>query len=126
MGVKILIHQHLYGTHMCVTNKLQRHIARFTNDGEDIARFLAETMQGKHPDAKYHHKLEAAKLLTRYGSCDSDPFALSLSKGLPSARSGDESAGNPDTADNRPPLPQGEGWGEGEEKSPPSMSESPT
>ena len=53
---------------MCIRNALQRHIAKFTNDGEDIARFLAETMQGKHHDAKYHHKLEAAKLLTRYGS----------------------------------------------------------
>ena len=32
-----------------------------------IANFLAETLEGKHPDARYHHKLEAAKLLDRYG-----------------------------------------------------------
>ena len=57
---------------MCIKSALQRHIAKFTNDGEDIARFLAETMQGKHVDARYHHKLEAAKLLERYGSSDDD------------------------------------------------------
>ena len=53
---------------MCNQNALQRHIAKFTNDGEEIARFLSETLQGTHSDAKYHHKLEAAKLLARYGS----------------------------------------------------------
>ena len=57
---------------MCIKSALQRHIAKFTNDGEDIARFLAETVQGKHADARYHHKLEAAKLLERYGSSDDD------------------------------------------------------
>ncbi len=55
---------------MCIKSALQRHIAKFTNDGEDIARFLAETVQGKHADARYHHKFEAAKLLERYGSSD--------------------------------------------------------
>ena len=57
---------------MCNQNALQRHIAKFTNDGEEIARFLTETLQGKHSDAKYHHKLEAAKLLERYGTTDDD------------------------------------------------------
>ena len=52
---------------MCVTNNLQRHIRNLTGDGEVVARFLIDTLQGEHPDAKYHHKLEAAKLLARYG-----------------------------------------------------------
>ena len=81
---------------MCITNNLQRHIRNLTNDGEAVARFLYDTMEGKHPDAKYHHKLEAAKLLERYNPSDDDPFVLSLSKGLPSARSGDESASTPE------------------------------
>ena len=51
---------------MCITNNLQRHIRNLTNNGEAVARFLYDTMEGKHPDAKYHHKLEAAKLLERY------------------------------------------------------------
>ena len=65
---------------MCVNNNLQRHIRNLTNDGEAVARFLYDTMEGKHPDAKYHHKLEAAKLLERYAPSDTDPFVLSLSK----------------------------------------------
>ena len=55
---------------MCNQTTLQRHIARRTNNGELIANFLADTVEGKHPDAKYHHKLEAAKLLERYGSSE--------------------------------------------------------
>ena len=55
---------------MCVTNNLQRHIRNLTNDGEIVARFLVDTVEGKHKDAKYHHKLEAAKLLERYGFSD--------------------------------------------------------
>ena len=57
---------------MCITNNLQRHIRNLTNDGEAVARFLYDTMEGKHPDAKYHHKLEAAKLLERYNPSDDD------------------------------------------------------
>ena len=55
---------------MCVTNNLQRHIRNLTGDGEVVARFLVDTVEGKHSDAKYHHKLEAAKLLSRYCSPD--------------------------------------------------------
>ncbi|MCY4579575.1 MAG: hypothetical protein OXD31_11085, partial [Chloroflexi bacterium] len=53
---------------MCIKSKLQHHIRNLTGDGEVVARFLLDTVQGKHTDAKYHHKLEAAKLLARYGS----------------------------------------------------------
>ncbi len=57
---------------MCVTSKLQQHIRNLTNDGEIVARFLVDTVAGKHHDAKYHHKLEAAKLLDRYGLTGDD------------------------------------------------------
>ena len=81
---------------MCIKSALQRHIAKFTNDGEDIARFLAETVQGKHADARYHHKLEAAKLLSRYGSSDDDS--------------------NRHSCGSRNPAGQDEGSGEGHSK----------
>ena len=55
---------------MCNNNALQRHIARRTNNGELIANFLADTVEGKHHDAKYHHKLEAMKHLIRFGFTD--------------------------------------------------------
>ena len=59
---------------MCNQNALQLHIARRTNNGETVANFLADTIEGKHSDAKYHHKLEAMKYLVRYGSsCEDQP-----------------------------------------------------
>ncbi|MCY4577615.1 MAG: hypothetical protein OXD31_01065 [Chloroflexi bacterium] len=53
---------------MCITNALQQKIRKHTDNGDLIAQFLADTIRGEYPDAKYHHKLEAAKLLARYGS----------------------------------------------------------
>ena len=57
-------------SNMCNQNTLKRHIARFTNNGEDVARFLAETMRGETPGAKACHRFEAAKLLNRYTESD--------------------------------------------------------
>ena len=121
---------------MCIKSALQRHIAKFTNDGEDIARFLAETMQGKHADARYHHKLEAAKLLERYGSSDDDhshnehsqfwgliptPEELALSPSRHSCESRNPSPLSPRERvrvrgqENTPSPPTGEGWDGGEQ-----------
>ena len=52
---------------MCITNALQQKIRKHTDNGDLIAQFLADTIRGEYPDAKYHHKLEAVKLLSRYG-----------------------------------------------------------
>ena len=57
---------------MCNNTALQQNIRKHTDNGDLIARFLADTIRGEYPDAKYHHKLEAAKLLNRYGSSDED------------------------------------------------------
>ena len=53
---------------MCKTTPLQHKIQKRTGNGDLIANFLADTIEGNYSDAKYHHKLEAAKLLARYGS----------------------------------------------------------
>ena len=62
---------------MCIPTKLQQNIISFTKDGEHVARFLTETMQGRHTDAKFNHRLEAAKHLIKYGftdaQCDNIP-----------------------------------------------------
>ena len=62
---------------MCIPTKLQQNIISFTKDGEYVARFLTETMQGRHTDAKFNHRLEAAKHLIKYGftdaQCDNIP-----------------------------------------------------
>ena len=55
---------------MCNQTTLQHKIATFTKDGEHIARFLADTLNGKTPGAKVNHRLEAAKHLIKYGFSD--------------------------------------------------------
>ena len=57
---------------MCIPTKLQQNIISFTRDGERIARFLTETMQGETPGVKVNHRLEAAKHLIRYGFPNAD------------------------------------------------------
>ena len=62
---------------MCIPTKLQQNIISFTKDGEHVARFLTETMQGRHTDAKFNHRMDAAKQLIKYGftdaQCDNIP-----------------------------------------------------
>ena len=71
---------------MCNQNALQLHIARRTNNGETVANFLADTIEGKHSDAKYHHKLEAAKLLARYHETGDDPIRHSCGSRIPAGQ----------------------------------------
>ena len=69
---------------MCKLNELQQNIHSVTKDGYDIAAFLADTMRGETPGVKVCHRMEAAKLLIKYGFTDTD-------------------------CDNNPPLHQDEG-----------------
>ena len=83
---------------MCKLTELQHNIHRITRDGYDIAAFLADTMRGETQGVKVCHRMEAAKHLIRYGFTATD-------------------------CDNIPPLPQGEGRGEGTKAPSPSMGE---
>ena len=69
---------------MCIPTKLQQNIISFTKDGEHIARFLTETMQGETPGVKVCHRMDAAKHLIRYGFPDEarqqDQFDMNKSK----------------------------------------------
>ena len=101
---------------MCIPTKLQQNIISFTKDGEHIARFLTETMQGETPGVKVNHRLEAAKHLIRYGFPDEarqqDQFDLNELK--------------VENTDKKTPSPStGEGWDGGDE-SLPSVSVSVT
>ena len=59
-----------------------------------IAIFLVDTMQGQHTDAKFNHRLEAAKHLIKYGFTDTDcgttSDRLSRAGGNPEGQGGDE------------------------------------
>ena len=53
---------------MCIQSDIQNKIAELTNNGEHIAYFLVDTMAGASDHAtKTCHRLDAAKLLTKYG-----------------------------------------------------------
>ena len=57
---------------MCNNTALQQKIRKHTDNGDLIAQFLADTVRGAYPDAKYHHKLEATKHLIRFGFTDEE------------------------------------------------------
>ena len=57
---------------MCKLTKLQHNIQSITKDGYDIARFLADTLNGETPGVKVCHRMEAAKHLIRFGFTDTD------------------------------------------------------
>ena len=79
---------------MCIPIKLQQNIISFTKDGEHIARFLVDTMQGQHTDAKFNHRLEAAKHLIKFGfrdtDCETTSDRLSRVGGNPEGQGEDE------------------------------------
>ena len=59
-----------------------------------IASFLVDTMQGQHTDAKFNHRMDAAKHLFKYGftdtECDTISDRLSRAGGNPEGQGGDE------------------------------------
>ena len=59
-----------------------------------IAIFLVDTMQGQHTDAKFNHRLEAAKHLIKYGfpdaDCETTSDRLSRAGGNPVGQGDDE------------------------------------
>ena len=97
---------------MCITTKLQQNIIDRTREGDKIAKFLVDTMQGQHTDAKFNHRLEAAKHLIKYGftdtDCETTSDRLPAQAGIPRRW---ESRGAGRRRNRRPksPLPKGEG-----------------
>ena len=59
-----------------------------------IAIFLVDTMQGQHTDAKFNHRMDAAKQLIKYGfpdtGCDTTSDRLSRAGGNPVGQGEDE------------------------------------
>ncbi len=95
---------------MCITNALQQKIRKHTDNGDLIAQFLADTIRGEYPDAKYHHRLEAVKLLARYGSDQPESEESQFWGLIPTPE-------ELEAAKNTPSPSTGEGWDGGEESS---------
>ena len=79
---------------MCNPTDIQHKIHKRTGNGELIADFLADTVEGKYADAKFHHRLEAAKHLMKYGfpdaDCETASDRLSRAGGNPEGQGEDE------------------------------------
>ena len=120
---------------MCIPTKLQQNIIDRTNEGDTIAAFLVDTMQGETLGVKVSHRLDAAKQLIKYGftnaQCETTSDRLSRAGGNPERQGGDEApVQSPLSPGERvrvrgiektPSPSTGEGW-DGGEDSPPSMS----
>ena len=78
---------------MCNLNALQQKIFDRTKEGDMIAKFLVDTMQGQHTDAKFNHRMDAAKHLFKYGFTDTQTdtsIRHSREGGNPEGQGGDE------------------------------------
>ena len=80
---------------MCITTPLQQKIFDRTKEGDTIAKFLVDTMQGETPGVKVNHRLEAAKHLIKYGFTDTQTdtsIRHSRAGGNPEGQGGDETS----------------------------------
>ena len=80
--------------------RIQRIVLEETQGGRTIIRNLVSIMNGDDPDAKPSHRLQSARILLRLG--------------FEEAREALGSIHNRREPTNKPPLPLGEGWGEGD------------
>ena len=80
--------------HTDFAESLKRHVIEQTDNGRRIIESVTAIMEGDAPNCTPWHQLEAAKLLHKLG------------------------LGKPPTASLKPPLPAGEGWGEGTQNIP--------
>ena len=115
---------------MCIPTKLQQNIIDRTREGDSIAAFLVDTMQGQHTDAKFCHRLEAAKHLIKYGFTDTDCETTSDRLSRAGGNSVEEEQGGDETpvqsplspgerarvrgTENTPSPSTGEGWDGGD------------
>ena len=80
---------------MCIQTTIQNKIAELTNDGEDIAIVLADILRGADPTVMTCHRLEAAKILTKYGT------AQPVAKIIPFNTVNNENTPSPSTGEDR-------------------------
>ena len=102
---------------MCIPTKLQQNIIDRTNEGDTIAAFLVDTMQGETPGVKVNHRMDAAKQLIKYGFTDTE--CKTTSDRL--SRAGGNPVGQGEST-NTPSPSMGEGWDGGDNPPHPVVS----
>ena len=88
--------------HQRLRESVQRIVLEETQGGKRIVRSVVSIMEGDAPGSTPWHQLEAAKLLLKLGFEDARATLGSIHK-----------QDRKDAPNNKPPLPLGEGWGEG-------------
>ena len=92
--------------HQRLRESVQRVVLEETQGGRRIVRSVVSIMEGDAPGSTPWHQLEAAKLLLKLGFEDARETLGSIHKqGRKDAPKSQEA--------HKPPLPLGEGWGEG-------------
>ena len=89
--------------HQRLRESVQRIVLEETQGGRRIVRSVVSIMEGDAPGSTPWHQLEAAKLLLKLGFEDAQAILGSIHK-----------QGKKEAPNNKPPLPLGEGWGEGD------------
>ncbi len=113
--------------HTDFAESLKQHVIEQTDNGRRIIASVTAIMEGDAPNCTPWHQLEAAKLLHKLGLGNA-PTA-NLKPPLPAGEGWGEGTQNipsPSTADLKLPLPAGEGWGEGKAPSGSSLSDEQT
>ena len=75
-----------------------------TDDGQTIGRFLIDAMEGRLPDFKGHHRLEAAKMLRDYGSEVAEEYIQNYTAPKPRRSTPAESTPVQPEAEGRDPI----------------------
>ena len=91
--------------HQRLRESVQRIVLEETQGCRRIVRSVVSIMEGDAPGSTPWHQLEAAKLLLKLGFEDARATLGSIHK-----------QGRKDAPNNKPPLPLGEGWGEGDSR----------
>ncbi len=94
--------------HLDFAESLKQHVIEQTDNGSRIVSSIVSIMEGDAHNCTPWHQLEAAKLLHKLGLGNTPT----------------NNHASPSTADHKPPLPAGEGWGEG--KAPSYQSDAQT
>ena len=106
--------------HLDFAESLKQHVIEQTDNGRRIIESVTSIMEGDAPNCTPWHQLEAAKLLHKLG------LGKPPTNNLPSRTAEETGTPSLSTADLIPPLPAGEGWGEGKAPSGSSTSDART
>lgn len=101
---------------MSIQTAIQNKIAELTNDGEDIAACLAGILRSADPSITTYHRIEAARILTKYGATQQE------GKLIPFNPTDNNTSSLSMDEEPAPGEHRGWDWGEGNEDTPSALT----